>query len=452
MSEFEESGLFHEFGLESRVHDVAEVFDGSFESVVEKDVELALEAAIAKAGGSVQRQLPIKLASWHGQLGPIDLGLRKDDVLCGIEVKCGGSALWNCAWDAAKLATALAERKLDGAFLVAALSREHWTSRVEGIELFESREWTAEGLVSRYERRFAFWREDIQNYPKQLADRWWIVEREFATLELAGELWDIHIAEIVVDSPGLMPFAYAPIPARWKKGFADSVEPRVHPDREVDPDVTTSAGSIEEAGVIAGRLRKSFAGEGFSMHLGSSHFVAADEGTMRDFVEPEDAEALRQNPVSLKRFFSPGGRRDWLVDRGLVKGEAPDSFYVCTGSGLGHNGDITWSGRDLRYSYSYDSGSSRSPVRVAPSDKEWRSFWRELDRVGAWDWSAVYSPEEIATDGYGWEISIARGGRILESRGYEAFPMRGSWSDLPTAEWADFVAACQDLVGGRGVA
>lgn len=182
--------------------------DGS-KGLREADLEKALEAELASRV-DVSRQHPVKLDSWEGRLGPVDLSVQDESGLTLIEAKWGGGALWNCAWDVAKLATALAEGVADHGYLVAGASRAAWSEGVEGVELFDAGRWDADSLLSRFASRFAFWREDVANYPRQVARRWTVSEGLRAAMEVSGEPWEIRSVEITVDHPDLIRVVYVP--------------------------------------------------------------------------------------------------------------------------------------------------------------------------------------------------------------------------------------------------
>ena len=58
----------------------------------------------------------------------------------------------------------------------------------------------------------------------------------------------------------------------------------------------------------------------------------------------------------------------------------------------------------------------------------------------------------MSTDGYFWELAIAQTGRMVRSKGYNAFPDRGSVSDEITPEWGALLRALRGLMGGLPLA
>jgi len=65
------------------------------------------------------------------------------------------STLYNCAWDAAKLAATLSEGAGCRAYLVAGASDADWKSEQPGAELFESSQWSTAAFFKRYARDIA---------------------------------------------------------------------------------------------------------------------------------------------------------------------------------------------------------------------------------------------------------------------------------------------------------
>ena len=117
--------------------------------MTERDLQRKLED-VSGAGSR-----PLRLAAWPN-VGRVDLELA-DGV--GVELKwCrSGDTLVNCAWDIAKLGTALAEGQLLVAILVAGAPTQHWNEGQPGVELFDNTVYEGDDLVRRYESSWRFW-------------------------------------------------------------------------------------------------------------------------------------------------------------------------------------------------------------------------------------------------------------------------------------------------------
>ena len=90
-------------------------------------------------------------------VGPIDL---LDDHGLAVELKWAksGDTLCNCAWDVAKLATALVEEQVQDAWIAAAAPIAHWHAHRPGTELFEPATYEGDALIRRYESWWRFWK------------------------------------------------------------------------------------------------------------------------------------------------------------------------------------------------------------------------------------------------------------------------------------------------------
>jgi len=60
---------------------------------------------------------------------------------------------------------------------------------------------------------------------------------------------------------------------------------------------------------------------------------------------------------------------------------------------------------------------------LSPSVKQWTEFWREMDKLGVWEWeTTLRSAKSAQTDGVAWSLKLAHDGQRVESRGYNAYP------------------------------
>ncbi len=219
----------HRHELLIAVSAAAEALNGRTK-VVERDLENALFEALLAASTPVAAQTALKLDSWTGKLGPVDLAIDDAHGLACLELKWD-TDLTACAWDAAKLATTLAERKAEAAYLIAGAPKQAWDAFAPGAELFMSRAWRAEGLLSAYAAGFAFWRNDVATYPHAVQGRWKMIARDERDLDLVVDGIDhqIRVVEIVIDEPDLQPVGYVPVLATWKRGARSAPAPTPPP-------------------------------------------------------------------------------------------------------------------------------------------------------------------------------------------------------------------------------
>ena len=154
------------------------------------------------ADPAVRRHAPHGLDSLWPRLGRVDLALG-EDAGTFVEFKGGGGpdALGPCAWDLIKLCVALDEGTASCGFLVAATTLENWDRPIRGAELFGSREWTAEGIRSRFTDWFRKW--ELAGYrppptvPAAIATR---SAMEACPIRAGETEWSLRAAEVLVTS------------------------------------------------------------------------------------------------------------------------------------------------------------------------------------------------------------------------------------------------------------
>ena len=115
---------------------------------------------------------------------------------------------------------------------------------------------------------------------------------------------------------------------------------------------------------------------------------------------------------------------------------APLRLRFTIGSGLGSSSclELRGDGR-VQYEFTTDGRSRRETARIEPSEGPWRRLRETVDRMGAAAWPAEYEPMVGATDGEGWELSLAYGdGLVVESGGYMAYPPKGDSDPGPSLD------------------
>jgi len=113
------------------------------------------------------------------------------------------------------------------------------------------------------------------------------------------------------------------------------------------------------------------------------------------------------------------------------------------GGAFGESYEITYDERQLRY-YSAKTFlvlQAKKPVIIKPTDKQWQTFFEDLERIKAWKWKRDYTnPNEH--DGTSWRAFISyetREPRDLVSSGSNAYPK----------DFDAFLAAIRKLIGGK---
>lgn len=429
--------------LKAAIEASARTLDGS-ETADERDLQRVLPNALESVGAKVASQRGIKLKGWFGQLGAVDVALAEPEGDVLVELKWGD--LPACSWDTVKLATALAEGEASSAFLIAGASRRAWDNHDRGVEFFASRPWRLGPLLADFAQDFAKWRTDVENRPLKLAAEWTMVSHEQsdrAQLTVGGVPHDIRLVEITVTEECLLPVVYAPVVAKWRRGLAGAVDiPRDPAAQELRG---TGFHSSKDAEKLSGPTTLIGGGEGFSVEVASLHSITTNEGVLGD---EEGIEEL----INVRRFSSPTARRTWLISRKLIDGLEPEVFAIHETTPVGSVSEITFSQRQL--SLFQKTQDDLFEEKFAPDTSEWARFWGHLDAINVWDWWPLYEDAPNAnSDGQPtWRVSIAKGGRMVESFGRgAAFPSRGQKVDGPSAEWHEFLLALSRLCGFRGI-
>lgn len=92
------------------------------------------------------------------------------------------------------------------------------------------------------------------------------------------------------------------------------------------------------------------------------------------------------------------------------------------------------------------SGKSKA-VPCPVSEKQWLKFWQDVERIGVWDWSALY-PNEHVLDGDSWQLELNYQGRQLKTEGFNAYPGAPDGPGFPArCAFGQFVAALRKLSG-----
>ena len=132
---------------------------------------------------------------------------------------------------------------------------------------------------------------------------------------------------------------------------------------------------------------------------------------------------------------------------------APGEFEVYLGSFGDTAYGVWWDGDHLVYESFRTGYQDREQLRLSPSDAQWRRFWRTMDEIDVWRWSARYEagarfePQTQTRDGTHWSLTLAHAGRIVESSGDSAGP--GAVDLDESVAFAAFLEAVSRLIGGR---
>ena len=172
----------------------------------ESDLKRELRASLeSRLGALTMRDAEgeVDLKGWPG-VGRVDLVIdASDGDPSFVELKFGAGTLYNCAWDATKLALSLGEGATRNAYMVAGAPLSDWSASVLGSEFFggetgapEMVEWETAQVLERYESEFAFWREDLKTRPRRLPNRFDTTCFISAPMTIEDEPWELRWSAI----------------------------------------------------------------------------------------------------------------------------------------------------------------------------------------------------------------------------------------------------------------
>ena len=100
----------------------------------------------------------------------------------------------------------------------------------------------------------------------------------------------------------------------------------------------------------------------------------------------------------------------------------PAHFEFFSGGFFGPNHVVTLSEGRLDWRKEEPVGHTVEEGHIQPSAEAWQGFWREMDRLGFWDWDEYYSADIL--DGHQWSFEVQLGKRFKKTGGSNAYPMK----------------------------
>jgi hypothetical protein len=173
-------------------------------ALVEQDLQEALESTTN--AGSAQ----IELRHWP-EVEPLDL-LLDGDVAVELQWCQSGDDLAGCAWDIAKLACAVGERKVAEGWIVAGAPSWHWDTHRPGVELFTPRVYLGDDLVADYEDWWRLWCNEITTRPTHLPLSFAVADADQVDARLGRVPFVLRIARVDVLKHTWNPYI---CPHRW---------------------------------------------------------------------------------------------------------------------------------------------------------------------------------------------------------------------------------------------
>jgi len=121
----------------------------------------------------------------------------------------------------AKLALCASTEGIPG-MLVAGARSEEWVN--PGHELFDTRSWRLDTLLTEFASWFAYWATDVHCRPKRLPATWRTRDRMTIPFDLEGEAWEVKAIVIGPEPAPLLKVSYEPVAlgAAWHFRDPDS--------------------------------------------------------------------------------------------------------------------------------------------------------------------------------------------------------------------------------------
>jgi hypothetical protein len=100
----------------------------------------------------------------------------------------------------------------------------------------------------------------------------------------------------------------------------------------------------------------------------------------------------------------------------------PEHLKISIGGYTGPSYFVELDGERLLYT-SYESGFIfEYSQEIYPTEKEWRNFRTNLDKLNVWEWKKEYPNENCIIDGTQWEFEVAYEDRELFTHGDNNYP------------------------------
>jgi len=118
----------------------------------------------------------------------------------------------------------------------------------------------------------------------------------------------------------------------------------------------------------------------------------------------------------------------------------PSDFFFSVGDSFTHAYELKLRDGELYY-YEFQPNPTGDkhiqPVKLQPTDAQWKDFRRTLDKCAVWQWQKNY--EANILDGWGWGLKIQYGDRQLDSGGFNNSP----------ESFEEVLRAAERLAGGK---
>ena len=173
----------------------------------ERDLESVFVVALREVAQPILPSTghPVDFAEWQPRVGRVDVVLKAKSAPphAFIELKWGAGTLYNCIWDTAKMAAAIAGSHVERGFLVAGARTAEFDA-ADGCEFFTDGTWDplAHLFQDAYRPHWKKWWHEVKTRPQLLPT---VIETRTvasAAMTIAGAAWTLAASEVRVTGTG----------------------------------------------------------------------------------------------------------------------------------------------------------------------------------------------------------------------------------------------------------
>lgn len=168
------------------------------ESGMQRVLVGALQMVLAATDLKVipQPNFAVSLEEWPN-VGPVDVALLEDGGVrwAFLELKWGRGTLYNCIWDLAKMAVAVAGGASGSAYLIAGAPAEDWAES-DGAELFASGTTRLVDLFEHYPSHWKKWCREVKTHPRFLPHLIGRTQLSAVPVRVRDEEWELRCVRV----------------------------------------------------------------------------------------------------------------------------------------------------------------------------------------------------------------------------------------------------------------
>jgi hypothetical protein len=188
-------------------------------TLAEGDLKAHFKQALRDAGSEqgVDAQVApiehaVRFAEWPG-VGGVDVALTIAGSISRpvfFELKWGTGTLYNCIWDAPKMALAAALGACDRAYLVAGAPVTDW-SQADGANLFADGTWTSGDQFTEHKKHWDKWARDVKTRPLKVPATFDTQLVATSPVSISDDPWELRAVEV---APSVGWFEVIQVPMR----------------------------------------------------------------------------------------------------------------------------------------------------------------------------------------------------------------------------------------------